>query len=132
MIIIFLMSTLPLLAKQSINAPLIGPTSFVTKKGDLWEKIKETPANTDHAVFISGFVGTSIIAEYLNQVVKGNFSVTIIRSYMSSGKNQNESSLIDEYNKKYQNQRATVITVNYKTHMKSYFWFNKQKNLFEL
>ncbi|UNF61771.1 MULTISPECIES: hypothetical protein [Spiroplasma] len=60
--------------------------------------ITATPPDTAHAVFINGFVGTSIVEKYLIKNVKGKFSVDIIRSYKSSGRAPDENEKIAKYN----------------------------------
>lgn len=128
LIIIFVISVLSV-AKNFTNN-VSGPINFWTEKGELWKAIKETPKNTSHVLFINGFVGTTMIDKYLNDVVRGEFGVNIIRSYMNSGLNiNNEKNLIYDYNKKNEKQPVNVITVNRKSHMKSYFWFDKSNKI---
>lgn len=128
LIIIFMISILSV-AKIFANT-VSGPNNFWTEKGELWKAIKDTPEDTSYSLLINGFVGTSMVDKYLNNVVKGNFAVDIIRSYMNSGYNKNnEKKLIDDYNKKHQNQPANITTVSHKSHMKSYFWFNRSNKI---
>ncbi|WP_419334221.1 hypothetical protein [Spiroplasma endosymbiont of Sarcophaga variegata] len=63
--------------------------------------ITATPPDTAHAVFINGFVGTSIVEKYLMENVKGKFSVDIIRSYKSSGRAPDENEKIAKYNQQF-------------------------------
>ncbi len=110
--------------------------AFSVEKTKLWDMITATPADTTHAVFINGFVGTSIVEKYLMENVKGKFSVDIIRSYKSTGHSTDEEEKVAKYNQQFLKgdvtKYANVINKPMElSHMKSYFWFNDKKEMIQ-